>query len=192
MPRVTKPRATRNTQVAPTEEEFVNVNNKISLDELISIVSLIDFPLNLLPQQNGRAKYRFEKFGEQKQVIYQDVLTIIEQYRSFMEKGYFVIADKRVIDRHGLHEIQKSVLTKAQIEKIVEGSNEAVTIFKSSTEDQKRTIIGMLTRKLAFDPKSLDLNVVDEISRLSKVNIQQNADEARRLLNKEETGDEAE
>ncbi len=46
---------------APIEDEFVQ--NKISLDELIKVVSLIDYPLNLLPQgQNagGRAKYRFE------------------------------------------------------------------------------------------------------------------------------------
>lgn len=187
MPRKSQPRATA-VMEAPNEEDFVN--NKISLDELIKVVSLIDYPLNLLPQgQNagGRAKYRFEKFGETKQIIYQDVLQIIEQYRSFMENGRFMILDPRVVDRHGLHEIQSKVLPKEALERILDGSKDAIEIFKSSSEEQQRTIVGMITRRLAADPKSVDLNVVDEISRYAKVNIQQNAEESRELFTKRET-----
>lgn len=187
MPRKSQTRATV-VEEAPSDDVFTK--NKIALDELIKVVSLIDYPLNLLPQgQNagGRAKYRFEKFGEAKQVIYQDILQIIEQYRSFMETGKFMILDPRVIARHGLHEIQSKVLSKESLEKILDGSKEAVEIFKSSGEEQQKTIIGMLTRRLAADPKSVDLNVVDEISRYAKVNIQQNAEESRELFTKQET-----
>lgn len=184
MPRKSQPRVSGNATETPNEENFVN--NKISLDELIRVVSLIDYPLNLLPQSNGRAKYRFEKFGETKQVIYQDILVIIEQYRSFMETGYFMILDERVVGRHGLHEIQSKVLPREKIDRILQGAVDAVDIFKSSSEDQKRNIIGMITRKLSADSKSVDLNIVDEISRVSKVNILQNAEESRKLFSKEE------
>ncbi len=104
-----------------------------------------------------------------------------------METGKFMILDPRVIARHGLHEIQSKVLPKEALEKILDGSKEAVEIFKSSGEEQQKTIIGMLTRRLAADPKSVDLNVVDEISRYAKVNIQQNAEESRELFTKQET-----
>ena len=77
MPRKSQMRASKDIAEAPNEQEFVN--NKISLDELTKVVSLIDYPLNLM--NNGRsAKYRFEKFGQTKQIIYQDILQIIEQY----------------------------------------------------------------------------------------------------------------
>lgn len=188
MPRKSQMRASSNVMEAPTEEVFTN--NKLALDELVKVVSLIDYSLNLLPQgQNmgGRAKYRFEKFGEVKQIIYQDILQIIEQYSSFMEKGMFMILDQRVIDRHGLHEIQSKVLPKEKLEQILSGSKEAVEIFKSSGEDQRRLIVGMITRKLAADPKSVDLNLVSDISRISGINIQQNAEESRELFTKEET-----
>lgn len=190
MSRKPQMRGSSNVVESPPEETYVN--NKISLDELIKVVSLIDYPLNLLPQsQNmgGRAKYRFEKFGEPKSIIYQDILQIIEQYRSFMQKGMFMILDQRVIDRHGLHEIQSKVLSKEQLEKIIEGSKDAVEIFKSSSEEQQEIIMGMITRRLVNDPKSVDLNVVDEISRLTKINIQQNAEESRELFTKKETAE---
>lgn len=187
MPRKSQTRVSSKVMETPAEEF---VQNKISLDELVKVVSLIDYPLNLLPQgqsAGGRAKYRFEKFGETKQIIYQDILQIIEQYRSFMEKGVFMILDQRVVDRHGLHEIQSKVLPKEKLNQILDGSNEAVEFFKSSGEEQRRLIVGMITRRLAADPKSVDLNVVSEISRISGVNIQQNAEESRELFMKQET-----
>ena len=183
MPRKSTTRVSGNTTEIPNEQKFVN--NKISLDELIPVVSLVDYPLNLL--SNGRsAKYRFENFGQTKQIIYQDILQIIEQYQAFMQQGYFMILDERVIGRHGLQEIQSKLLSKEKLEKILNGDASAVSIFKSSSESQKNMIIGMMTRKLSSDPKSIDLNIVDEISRIAKINIQQNAEESRVLYTKEE------
>ena len=97
-----------------------------------------------------------------------------------------MILDERVVGRHGLHEIQSKVHPREKIDRILQGAVDAVDIFKSSSEDQKRNIIGMITRKLSADPKSVDLNIVDEISRVSKVNILQNAEESRKLFSKEE------
>lgn len=186
MARKAQPRVSVNSQPeTPTEEVFAK--NNIALDELIPVISLIDYPLNLLTQQGSpRAKYRFDGFGQKKHIIYQDILTIIESYRHFMEKGFFWIADQRVIDRHGLQDVQKSILTKESLDKILSGSKESPAIYKSASEEQKRMIVGMMIRKLTSDPQSIDLNVVDEISRLSKTNIQQTAEEARQLYSREE------
>ena len=172
--------ANKNTQ-AQTEL----VNNNIALDELITVVSLIDYTLNLMRNANsGRAKYVFKSFGESKRILYQDILGIIEEYRHFMESGLFIIADDRVINRHGLQEITKNVLTKEKIDQILAGSKEALSIYKSCGSEQKKIIIGMVTRKLVADPDSIDMNVVYELTRESGIKIQENADDARLLYNK--------
>lgn len=186
MPRKLQTRDSSVSLESPKEESFVK--NNIALDELIKVVSLVDHPIVLL--ENGRnAKYRFDGFGQVKLVIYQDVLQILEKYQTFMNRGIFMILDQRVIDRHGLHDIQSNILPKEKIERILDGSKEAIDIFKSSSDEQKNVIIGMITRRLVNDPKSVDLNVVDEISRLTKINIQQNAEESRELFTKKETAE---
>jgi hypothetical protein len=157
---------------APTEE---NVNNKIALDDLIPVMSLIDYPLNLLQQTTGRAKYRFDKFGQTKQVLYQDLLSILENYMHFLEAGYFIILDKKVIGRHGLQDMFSKILTKEQIEKILDGSKDAVKLYEGCSPEQQRKVIGMVTRKLFASPDSVDMNIVNQLSRLSGINIMENA-----------------
>jgi len=184
-------RASVNIEEAPTEE---SVTNKIPLDDLIPVMSLIDYPLNLLNQNNnGRAKYRFDKFGQTKQILYQDMLVILENYMHFLESGVFTILDKRVINRHGLQEITRKILTREQIDKIITGSSDAIALYKSCGSEQQKLIIGMLTRKLTHEESSVDMNLVDAISRLSKVNILKNAEDARFALDrKKEEQDERE
>ena len=179
------PRASKRRNEEQIQEE--NVNNKIPLDDLIPVMSLLDYPLNLLNQSNGRAKHRFEKFGQKKEILYQDILQIIENYQSFMQFGYFIILDKRVIDRHGLQEMQSRILTKEKIKKVLEGSSEAFSLYKECQPEQQRVIVGMLTQKLIENPNSVDMNLIDQISRYSKINILQNAEESRELFKKEET-----
>lgn len=175
----------------PTEEF---VQNKIALDELIPVMSLIDNRLNLMPQNNfgGRAKYLFERFGDKKQIIYQDILTIVENYKHFMEAGYFLILDKRVIDRHGLQEMYSKILNREQIEKILTGSSEALSLYKNCSKEQQRLIVGMLTRKLSEHPDSVDLNVIDKISQISGVKITENANEMRENFSRRKDKEESE
>ena len=178
------PRSANSGQEQAQEE---NVNNKIMLDELIPVMSLLDYPLNLMNQSNGKAKYRFERFGQKKEILYQDILRIIEDYQTFLAFGYFIILDKRVVERHGLQEIQSKILTKEKIERVLDGSPDAFALYKECSPEQQRVIIGMLTQKVIQTPDSVDMNIVDQISRFSKINIIQNAEESKELFKKEET-----
>ena len=182
------PRSAKNAgqeQAQNLEEE--NVTNKIPLDDLIPVMSLLDYPLNLLNQSNGKAKHRFEKFGQKKEILYQDILQIIENYQTFMEFGYFIILDKRVIARHGLQELQSRILTKEKMEKILDGSIDAFALYKECQPEQQRVIVGMLTRKVIENPESVNMNIVDQISRYSKINILQNAEDTKELFKETET-----
>ena len=179
------PRSSKNI----ADQELIqeeNVTNKIPLDDLISVMSLLDYPLNLLNQNNGRAKHRFERFGQKKEILYQDILQIIENYQHFMQFGYFVILDKRVIARHGLQEMQSKILTKEKIERVLDGSPDALALYKECQPEQQNVIVGMLTRKVIDNPESVNMNIVDQISRYSKINILQNAEDTKALFTKEE------
>jgi len=156
---------------------------KIPLDELIPVISLIDYPLNLSTLGNGQGKnVRFEKFAQRKQILYQDLLSIMEAYRSFMENGLFYILDKRVIRAHGLQETYSKILTKEKIESILAGSKEAVELYKNCNPEQQKIVIGMLVGLVRDDPNSVDLNMIDQLSRQSGIDIKKKADDARELM----------
>lgn len=164
---------------------------KIPLDDLIPVMSLLPYTLNLSTLGNGKGKeIKFTQYGQVKQVLYQDILGVLEYHSTFAEYGYFVILDERVIRRHGLQETYAKILTKDKIDQILSGSKSSLELYSICNEEQQRQIVGMLVEKLRDDPDSVDLNVVDKISRLSAVNIIQKADEARDLLSPKNEEDE--
>jgi hypothetical protein len=163
------------------QEEFNKY--KINQDDPIKIVSLCPYLLNLLTEKNGPGRvYSFSSFGEVKRIVYSDVMKIIETNRNFLDRGFFYLMDSRLITKHGLGEIYEKILTKESIEKILEGkSNDIVSLFKSANPTQKEIVVDLLIEKMVKYPDSIDLNMVDKIYRASGVNIQQKADEARKL-----------
>lgn len=158
-------------------------DEKIPLDDLIPVISLINYPLNLSTLGNGQGKtVRFESFSQRKQILYVDLLSIMEFYRSFMENGLFYILDKRVIRSHGLQEMYSKILTKEKIESILAGSKEAVELYQTCNPEQQKIIIGMLVEILRDNPDSVDLNVVDQLGRQAGVDIKKKAEDARELM----------
>lgn len=156
---------------------------KIPLDELIPVMSLLPYPLVLTTRQKGQGKViKFESFGEIKQILYQDLIDILEVSRHFMEDGFYLILDERVIKAHGLKEVYSKILSKEQIEKILSGTTNAVELYKSCNPEQRRIIVQMMTDKLVSDPDSMDLNMVDRLSRESGINIAQNAADAKTFM----------
>lgn len=167
--------------LANSSESFQEVT-KIPLDDLIPVMSLLPYTLNLSTLGNGKGKeIKFTQYGQVKQVLYQDVLGILEYHYSFAEYGYFIILDQRVIKRHGLQETYGKILTKEKIDQILSGSKPAYDLYSGCNAEQQRIIVGMLIEKLVDNPDSVDLNLVDKISRASGVNIKQKADESREV-----------
>ena len=150
--------------------------------DYIKIMSLLPYKLNLATREKGQGKiYKFEKFGQIKKIIYSDLVDILEVNAGFLEAGYFIILSPKVIRLNGLDEIHNKILTKEKIEKILDGTDEGLALYSSANERQQKVIIELFVDKLIADPSSLDLNMVDRLSRLSGVNITQKAEESRQL-----------
>jgi len=155
----------------------------ISPTEYIKVMSLLPYRLNLCTKERGQGKvYKFDTLFQIKRIIYSDLSDILEAQRDFLEKGFFIILNKRVVRSNGLDETQAGVLTKEKIEEILSGSSEGISLYSSANDEQQLMIVDMLTDKMVEDYNSVDLNVVDKISRISKINISAKAEDARKLL----------
>ena len=100
-------------------------------------------------------------------------------YTDFLREGYYYIADSRVVRRHGLDEEYGRFLTKEMMEKIIAGDQkEVISIFGSAGDTQKKFVCDLVISKLAKG-EDIDLNVVDRLSRISGIDIQGKANEAK-------------
>jgi hypothetical protein len=158
--------------------EFVEINGK----EYIGVMSINPVPLILSTQPRGGGKvFNFSKFGEVKRIMYDDVVAVIENHPTFAEQGRFYILDNRVIRYHGLDEAYNKILTKEQIEKILNNNGNALDLYNAANDAQKKIIVEFLVKTLRDNPDSVDLNLVDKISRISGVKIQERAEESRQM-----------
>jgi hypothetical protein len=130
----------------------------------------------------GRGKiFSFKKFGETKRILYSDLVEIIEHQDTFLKEGLFYIDDSRVIRRHGLDEVYESILSKDKVQKIIENNQNAITLFASASDSQKKMIAQLFIDKLTRG-EQIDLNLVDSITRLSNVKIIEKSEEAKVYL----------
>lgn len=169
-------------QVFATLEE--TIDDKIALDEYIPTMSLLPFALNLSTKEGGQGNVKkFTKFGEVKRILYKDLVDIMEANPQFLAAGFYYILDPRVIRAHGLDEIYSKILSKEKIEDILSAnSEEGLSLYNSANEEQQKVIVDLMVNKLVEDPKSINLNIIDSISRASGIKIMDKVEDTQTLL----------
>jgi hypothetical protein len=153
----------------------------IRLDEYIETMSLYPGKLTLSTEPLGRGRpFSFNGFGETKRILYNDLASILENYRSFLEGGLFYILDKRVIKKHGLDDTYARILNKDMILKVISTDPKvAVKLYNSTTDQQREIIEGMLVQELKNG--NPDLNIIAQISKLANKDLIQIAEDAKQL-----------
>jgi hypothetical protein len=185
-----------NAYVKELEDRLAVYESKESLDkednlvvgqtEYIKVMSLLGWRLNLCTRERGQGKvYRFDNLYQVKRIIYSDLVDIIEVNAEFLKNGYFIILNPKVVRIHGLDEAYNKLLTKEKIEQILEGSSETVALYTSANDKQKSVIIDLVVSKLIQYPNSIDLNIIDKLSRASGVKIMEKVEDGRFLISPE-------
>jgi hypothetical protein len=179
--RVLKEKAKIADQSVPDDDYEDEI--EISPQKYISVISLCPFQLNLSTLPGGKGKvFSFEGFGQSKRIIYSNLVDIIDAFPRFLEQGYFYIADKKIIRRHGLNAIYDKLLTKETIENIFNKSmapDEAANLYKSATKTQQETIISLLVRKMMTESANVDMNLVEAISKVSGIDLSKKVEEEK-------------
>jgi hypothetical protein len=177
------------TPVNNDDEDETN-EIKISSDDYIKVMSLYPGILYLTKEPKGKGiPFIFRKFGEVKRILYRDLVNIMEVNPRFLDEGFYVILNNKVIRKHGLDDAYSKLLTKEKIDQILAGENQtdAVNFFKAANDSQKQNICNLIMQKLVND-EFIDLNLLDRISReMGKAlgdedyNLAKKAEDARKL-----------
>ena len=161
------------------EEDDIDINPQ----KYITVISLCSGQLNLSTLPGGKGKvFSFQKFGESKRIMYQNLVDIIEVSPRFLNDGFYYIADKKVIRKHGLNSVYDNLLTKEMIENIFTkamAEEKASEVYKSANKQQQSVIIDLIVRKLMLDDTNIDMNMVAIISKVSGVDIQKKVDDEK-------------
>lgn len=157
--------------------------DKIQLDDFISVMSLLPYNLNLSTKAGGQGRLvKFTRFGEVKKILYKDLVEIMENNSSFLEAGYFYILHPVLIRHHGLGDVYSKILTKEKIEEVLgANSEESLALYESANQKQQEVIIQSLIDRVVESPNLVNLNMIDKISRVSKVDIMKRAEDAKQL-----------
>jgi len=59
--------------------------------------------------QNGEHIYRFQKYGDTKNILYDDLISINKNHPNFLNKGYYYILDSEFVEKNGLGNIYKNL-----------------------------------------------------------------------------------
>lgn len=179
--------AEREIRIKELETQLSSLRNggdhEIKMTDYIRVMSLFPGHLNLSTQERGLGKvFRFENFGVTKRMLYSDLIDVLEVHQKFVDSGYLIILDPRIIRNHGLEDAYSKILTKEKIERIIAGTSDAHELFAACNQKQQQLIVSMLVEKLRDNADAVDLNMVDRISRLSGVEIAKKAKESREFF----------
>ena len=155
------------------ENEYQNV--KLTPDKYVKVLSLNNYPLNLSTEGRGKGRiFRFSEFGEVKRIQYHHLVDIIENHRNFLKGGKFYILNRAVIHEQGLEEDYSSILTKENIEAILNGNDRDTTIslFQSANKAQQEVIVQMLIDR-RISGQNIDLNIWDKIDRITDIDMEE-------------------
>jgi hypothetical protein len=159
----------------------------IRQDDYIKVVSLTPYELNLSTDGRGTkiGLFTFRYFGDSKRILYSDLNKILNNYKHFLDDGLFYIADNRVIRRHGYNDLYSRILDQKTIEKIVDGGlpiEDVASVYKSASQSQQIIVIRLLMDKMNRG-EEVDYNLIDKLSRISGVKIQEKYEEEKAYLN---------
>jgi len=139
-------------------------NSSIDLDEDIDVMSLCNSKLNLTTGGFGKGEnYWFSKFGEIKPVPFKDLKEIVKNNRSFLEKGYFYVEDKRARDVLRISKIYENLPIAQDLITLLDKDIKTINVtLKRATPEQKIMIASIVVDRLCNNEK-IDMNVVKEI-----------------------------
>lgn len=144
----------------------------IPFNKSVKVMSLIDNKLTVSTEGDGKGiKYDFVKFGQVRGILYEQLISIVNNNESFANEGIFYIMNPKVVKVLGLEEQYKKILDKKTIENVLDlGEDEIVKFFKGTTKSIQETIVSILKNKI-INQEYVDYNKVNIISKLYRHDI---------------------
>jgi hypothetical protein len=165
------------------KESYINNINGIDPKYRVKITSLYHGGLNL---RGLNKDIRFEKFGQQRSVYFEDVEAFYSNNLSFLEKGFLFIHDEKVIQFLYLEKEYEKIIPIDTLKNIFKLESEDIKdLYDSTTETLQNTIVDTFAKWISEnDPTYLDKNRIEAINKISGRDVVKIA-EAIKAYNKE-------
>lgn len=150
-------------------------------DSMIRLQSLTKGELCL--NVNGNVAINFEKYGDIKPVLYSELVNIVNNNRSFAEKGTFYIMDDSAVFYLGLARFYDHIMSWEDIENIETFSDDALRQILPKTSDFQKDVLALVLATKVFNDEPVDMNKVDIISKVCDIDIVGKAREMREISN---------
>jgi len=179
----------KNVEDEEEENYIYEEEEEVPLNSYIKVMSLIPYELNLSTERHGKGRiFTFRGYGKTKRIIYQELEKIIEENRHFLERGFFIILDKRVVRKHGLDDAYKSIINKEKMDMILLGfqggevkENDILTFAKSAPKEQQHILATMIIDK-RINGETIDLNLFDKLGRIMNIDLNQKYEDSVAFL----------
>lgn len=158
------------TAIIPPNIEHDDID--IRPDKQIKVVSLENNLANLTTQAYGQGKvYRFDKFGQIRNIPYSDLSDIILNNQKFIDDGRFYIDNNDVIYKQGLNDIYTKLLSKNDIENLLKYDKKTIEDKFANTTDVQKEIVAIYYATKISNNEEVDFNKIDILSKLYGKNI---------------------
>lgn len=168
-------------RIAQLEKELAELKAKNNLvddldldirpDEYIKVMSMLSWTLNLSTGVAGRKPFTFTKLFSTKNILYRELVDILENHPTFAEYGYFYILDRRVVRKHGLDEAYEKILDDKKLQQVLDGGTElSIKVFKTANPKQQKAVANFLISKLVKG-EDVDMNLVHIVSQDTGIDI---------------------
>ena len=146
-----------------TNQDQNNNYGTIRPDKYIKVMSLTHGLLNL-NAGNGKVIH-IDKYGDVKNILYGDLINIINNHYRLASQGGFYIFDEQAVEVTGLGDSYSHILNDAGINALLDKSaDELEKILNELTDYQKETVATCIVDKICEgkDVGALLLNVIDK------------------------------
>jgi hypothetical protein len=167
---------------------YVKSRSEIMLNA--DVVSLSPMPLTLSAKIPGETiSYTWENFGDIKSISYRNLKILINNYRErsilytdFIKEGYVYIKSKTIVENLGLEETYKNLLTKEEMETVIECNEEtSLCLFSKAPKSQQLNMVNIIVNRLCNGERYFSV-ILHQMSMIVGVNIIEMVNEGKRLL----------
>lgn len=169
-------------EVKCSEFTLEEIPEEPSPNKMVRIISLCRGSLNLAKDERGVDKLKFTKYGEIKPVLYSTLIDIVNNNRSFAEKGLFYILDKASVYYLGLSNVYNKLVDNTILDNICNYPDIDIEKIISGMEESQIEVMAKNLSDRIYNGEKLDLNKINTISRASGIDIMQRVNDMKSFV----------
>lgn len=158
---------TKENEQLKVDKEEKEENEELTSDTDIPVISLVTGGLTLSTEGNGNGTvYRFEEFGEIRDIPFGDLKDIVKNKSEFAKGGIFYIANEEAVKKLRLSRDYKNIISDELFTHLLdEDAKVVIEAYKLAPKLQQEQVVSMIEDRLE-NGVEVDANILVKIGKL--------------------------